>query len=100
MKRRLISALLFSQMIGFSPIQADDDFTQARHLVEMGSILPLEQVLKSSQKELAGRILEVELHKKGEAYIYEIELLQKTGNVREVKIDAATGVILKSQGEH
>jgi uncharacterized membrane protein YkoI len=98
MKRRFISAFLLSQMIGFNSILADDDFHQARHLVEIGSILPLEQVLTSSKKELSGRILEVELEKEGEAYIYEIELLQKAGIVKEVKIDAATGAILKTQG--
>ncbi len=44
-----------------------------------------------------GRIMEVELEKKRNRYIYEIELVDKNGKVWELKIDAATGSLLSRE---
>ncbi len=78
---------------------ADSDHYEARRLMESGAILPLETVLESVQQQRNGRILEVELDEKEGRYIYEIELLDKTGRVWEMKIDALTGDLLKSGQE-
>ena len=78
---------------------ADSDHYEARRLMESGVILPLETVLESVQQQRNGRILEVELDEKEGRYIYEIELLDKAGQVWEMKIDAVTGSLLKSGQE-
>ncbi len=46
-----------------------------------------------------GRILEVELEKKGGRYIYEVELLNNNDEVWEVKLDAKTGELIKLEIE-
>ena len=44
-------------------------------------------------------VIEVELERKNAALIYEIKVLTQTGRVREVKIDARTGSVLKIEDD-
>jgi uncharacterized membrane protein YkoI len=78
---------------------ADDDHLQARRLVEEGVIQPLEKILQQVWVQQPGRILEVELEREQERYIYEIELLDDQGVVWELEIDAQSGEILKTELE-
>lgn len=91
----LFSCLLIEQ----DAIQADSDHTEARRLVETGVILPLEEILESVYRQWNGRILEVELEDEHGGYVYEIELLDKQGHVWEMKLDAVSGKLLKSEQE-
>ena len=77
----------------------ESDQQASRRLVEAGEILPLQQVLGLIKKERDGRILEVELERKRDRYVYEIELLGDKGRVWEYKLDAATGEILERELE-
>ena len=72
---------------------------EALRLRESGQILPLEQLLSSTVERYPGaRLLEVELEeKKHGTLIYEIELLTTQGVVRELKINARDGRILKDE---
>ncbi|KPK38517.1 MAG: hypothetical protein AMJ69_08245 [Gammaproteobacteria bacterium SG8_47] len=74
---------------------ADSDHDAARTLVEAGEILPLEAILSKAQGEYAGRVLEVELESKGRRRIYEIELIDEQGVVRELEYDAHSGELLR-----
>jgi len=78
---------------------ADDDHLEARRLMESGSIQPLEIILERVQTQRPGRILEVELEGKDRRYVYEIELLDESGQVWELKLDAVTGEILEQEQE-
>ena len=78
---------------------ADSDHYEARRLMESGAILPLETVMASILQQRSGRILEVELDERHDRYIYEVELLDQAGRVWEMRIDAVTGRILKSEQE-
>ena len=78
---------------------ASDDYETARHLSATGEILPLETILKQAQQYQAGRVLEVEFGSKHQHYIYEIEILNSEGIVWELKLDARTGELLKSEQE-
>lgn len=79
---------------------ADDDHVEARRLMRAGTILPLEAIIESIQKQQPGRILEVELEREHGRYIYEIDLLDGAGVVWEMKVDAITGKPLKTEQEH
>jgi uncharacterized membrane protein YkoI len=81
------------------PAAADSDHYEARRLMESGAILPLETVMQSVLQQRSGRILEVELEEQHDHYVYEIELLDKTGRVWEMRIDAVTGKVLKTKQE-
>jgi len=43
------------------------------------------------------RLLEAELEKKHGQYAYEVELVTTEGVVREIKLDARTGVLIKDE---
>ena len=64
-----------------------------------GDILSLEQILEQARQHRSGRVLETELERKGERYIYEIELLDDSGEVWEMKFDATSGELVKEEQE-
>ena len=78
---------------------ADDDHLEARRLMATGSILPLESILDRVQAQRPGRILEVELEREDGGYIYEIELLDESGQVWELELDAVAGETLEQKLE-
>lgn len=82
----LISTLLF----GTAVLAADHD--DARREVKAGHFRPLAEVLADVQSRHAGSVLDVELdrNEKGR-HIYEVRLLDRNGQRREIHIDAVTG---------
>ena len=76
----------------------DLDQDEALRLRQQGVILPLEQLLQQALNRYPGaKLLEAELEKKHDVYIYEVELLTTEGVVRELDIEAATGELLKDK---
>lgn len=83
----------------FSVSLLADDHDKARKLVESGDILPLEIILEQLNKRAKGRVIDVELeHEKGHL-VYEIELLDAQGIVREFIFNASDGRLLKEEIE-
>ena len=71
---------------------------EALRLRQSGAILGLEQVLQSALGRYPGaRLLEAELEEDDDRYEYEVELLTVEGVVREIKLDASTGALLKDE---
>ncbi|WP_369990651.1 PepSY domain-containing protein [Pseudomonas xanthosomatis] len=76
----------------------DLDQDEALELRKQGIILPLEQLLETALGRYPGaRLLEAELEEKHKRYEYEVELLTPQGVVREIKLDARTGALLKDE---
>jgi len=71
-----------------------DDYMEARHLLESGEIMPLEDILKNVRKIYTGNVIEVELEKEDQQIVYEIEILGPDGVIREIYINAKTGKLL------
>ena len=92
MRGILQTVLLFSFFIG-GTVWADEDHERARELVKSGEIMPLEQLLqKVLNKELGKlRLLEAELEREEGRLVYELELVDEKGVVRELLFDAKTG---------
>lgn len=101
--RCLLVALLTSGSLA-SPPQAqarDLDQDEALELRQKGVILPLEQLLESALGRHPGaRLLEAELEEDDDRYEYEVELLTPAGVVREIKLDASTGALLKDEEDN
>lgn len=98
--RCLLVALLASSSLASPPLlQARDlDQDEALELRQKGIILPLEQLLESALGRYPGaRLLEAELEEEDDRYEYEVELLTPAGVVREIKLDASTGALLKDE---
>jgi len=71
---------------------------EALALRQQGVILPLEQLLHRAMARYPGsRLLEAELEKKGGQYAYEVELVTTEGVVREIKLDATSGALIKDE---
>jgi uncharacterized membrane protein YkoI len=83
----------------------DDDARHAREHEEMraalqrGEVLPLTRILAIAQEKVPGDVIEVELESKRGALVYEIKVLTQSGRVREVKIDARNGTVLKIEDD-
>lgn len=89
----MLAGLLFCASM--APATAEDDHVTARRLRESGQILPLEQILERARARQPGQVLETELERKDDAYIYEVEILDREGRVWEFNFDARTGELIK-----
>lgn len=85
--------------LGLSPAMADDDHLQARRLMELGDVLPLQTILEKYSTDYPGRVIEVELEMKHGQIIYEIEIVNDRGVVHELYIDAENGELLRDKVE-
>ena len=89
-----LSLLAFCSVV----MARDLDQDEALHLRQQGVILPLEQLLQRALDLHPGaKLLEAELEEKHGVYIYEVELLDTDGVVRELDLEAATGLLLKDK---
>lgn len=69
----------------------------ASQLAAKGQILSLEKISRLAKSYKPGEILEVELEKKHGRYRYEVEILDASSQVWELKLDAKTGQLLKME---
>ena len=92
--------VLLASFMMLSPLHtamADDDYIEARRLLDSGEILPLEVILGNVRQIFPGKVLEVELEKEDRNIVYEIEVLGDNGVIEEIYIDAKTGKQLISE---
>lgn len=91
------AALLLALALAAAPLSAADQ-ERARVARERGGALPLATLLPAIERDLGGRMIEVELDDDGGRLVYEIELLLADGRVIELEVDARTGHWLKIEG--
>ncbi len=108
MKSRYSAAsivLLSSLSLGMSTGVADkrddkkNEHNIVREALQRGEVLPLVKILAIANEAVPGDVIEVELEDEKKALVYEIKILTGTGRVREVKIDARTGQVLKIEDD-
>jgi len=87
----VLAAGLFYMPMGF----ADDDHIRARELSQRGEILSLERISDLAKAVHPGKLIDIDLERKRELWIYEVELLDDRGRVWEMKFDARNGELLK-----
>jgi uncharacterized membrane protein YkoI len=73
-----------------APARADGDHDRARRALEAGDIVGLDKLLAAVARDQPGRVVDVELERKGGSYVYEIKLIAPDGNRRKIKYDART----------
>ncbi len=84
------AALAAAATLSASALHADEH-ESARRLREAGDILPLEEIIARVRAEHPGRIIEAELESEDGRYVYEMEVLDESGRVTELEIDARSG---------
>jgi len=72
------------------PAFADDDHERALAAVERGDALPLDEVLAQITLREGERLIDVELERDDGRWVYELELIDTRGRVRELELDALT----------
>jgi uncharacterized membrane protein YkoI len=87
-----VFALVF---VASTSLFADISQSAARKLRASGQIMPLEKIHEKANLIKSGKILETELEIKNGRYVYEVELLETTGLVWEIKLDAKTGELIE-----
>lgn len=78
---------------------AEDDHDKARKALESGQVLPLQQILQKISKDYPAQVIEVELERKSNGWIYEIKQLSTDGSLSKLEVDARTGVVLKQKSK-
>lgn len=91
--------LCLSLLAPVSAALADADYIEAQRLLESGKILPLDDILVIVKKAVPGKLLEIELETKDSQIIYEVEILDANGVVKEVYINASSGEIISTEDD-
>ena len=103
MRRRLTAGLLAGLGVALLPrgmALADEpaDHERARRALEAGEVMPLRKVLEQVERDYPGEVLEVELEREDGAWVYEIKLIRKGGDVLELELDARDGSLRGLRG--
>ena len=108
MKRFGISAIVFAVLVGTSLIATGPAWSdkKGKH-EEEGNVADLakeakvtvDQAIKTATEKVQGTVVEVELEKKHDKTIWEVEIVGADGKVSEVHIDAATGAVIDVEGK-
>lgn len=91
---RTLSLLMF-MLIVIQAASAGESAATARKLSAAGHILSLEKIIKAAKAFKSGEVLETELERKHNTYVYEVEILDAKGLVWELKLDAKTGKLIQ-----
>ncbi|MDP5305756.1 PepSY domain-containing protein [Paracoccus spongiarum] len=67
----------------------------ARDAVARGAFLPMERILTIVSRDHPGELVEIELEQEDGVWEYEVEIVTPQGRLIEVRLQAATGRILR-----
>lgn len=96
--QRRLAGLVLAALLAAPMAQASDkDHERARQAVQAGQVLSLPVVLEKLDATHPGQVLEVELEREDNGWIYEIKLLQRDGQLVKLELDAKTGEVLRSK---
>lgn len=103
----IVLALVVLAVFSIAPpggAQADFDdealeHEEARRALEQGLIRPLEEIVAEARKHVQGDLIEVELERENERYIYELEFIQPSGQIVELQLDAKSMAIIEDNAD-
>jgi uncharacterized membrane protein YkoI len=81
-----------------SHARADDDAARARAALQAGQIEPLASILATVAARYQGDVIDTELEHEQGLWLYELVLLPPSGRIFKLRIDAASGKLLGSEG--
>ena len=68
---------------------------EVRQLRESGRILPMEDILARVRQLQPGQVVEVELERECDRYVYEVKLIDDADRIHKFELDAGSGEVLK-----
>jgi uncharacterized membrane protein YkoI len=78
---------------------SEPDHELARQALQRKEILPLDQVLGAIRDRMPGEIVEIELERDQGRWIYEVEVVDETGRMRDVLVDAKDAKIIRTEDD-
>lgn len=93
----LLLLLIGVSISGMQAAASEDDHELARKLRDAGEILALEEIVRYARSAKSGELLETELERNDGRYVYEVDILDKAGQVWELKLDAASGRLIEME---
>ncbi len=100
LKTGLIVALLTASRIastGDHEHQWEDDdhaYDRARRAVDRGESLPIAELLERLKTQVSGEVVGVEFEREHGKWVYEFKIIDTSGRLVEVYVDAHTGKVL------
>ena len=96
----VLAGLLLAAAFGIAaPSYGDEgDHARARQALLAGEILPLRTVLDRVAQSYPGQPVKIEFEAEHGRYLYEIKLLQDTGHMIKLKVDARDARIIRVKG--
>lgn len=93
-----LSRLLLIGALTFNVTVLGDhlDHDSVKRLCDEGRILSMSEVMRRAALIQPGQLLEAELDREDGHYVYEIRILDTTGRVHELELDAAGGALIES----
>ena len=89
------SALLLTSV----GLAMSDDSREKVDVANLPTSVTMEEAIKTATTQFPGKVLEAELESEDGKAIYEVEIVNTSGETREVEIDAQSGKILSSELE-
>jgi len=87
------AALLFATGVASADSRLRQD--EVRQLREGGKILPMEEILTRVRKIQPGQVVEIELEREKDAYVYEVKLIDEKNTIHKLELDAGNGEVLR-----
>lgn len=102
LRRAALAAIVIAMTPSLAAAQEEDskaDHELARQALQRKEILPLDEVLRAIRDRVPGEIVEIELEREQERWIYEVEIIDETGRMRDVLVDAKNAEILGTEDD-
>ncbi|HJV27231.1 MAG TPA: PepSY domain-containing protein [Aromatoleum sp.] len=98
MRKMWSVAALVGAMATSGIASADGDHDRARSALERGEVLPLHVIIEKVERAYPGKVVEVELEREHDRWIYELRWLTRGGSLTKIEVDARDGTILGKKG--
>lgn len=103
--RVLAACFVLYPVVALSETAQDDDddvndareHYEAREALRLGKVRPLDQIIAAVRKEISGDIIEIEFERNDGRYVYELEIIDPSGRIIEVEVDAKSAEILERE---
>ncbi|HNP61156.1 MAG TPA: PepSY domain-containing protein [Nitrospirales bacterium] len=89
------SALLLTSL----GLAIGDDGREKVAVANLPTSVTMEEAIKTATTQFPGKVIEAELESEDGKVIYEVEIVNAAGEIREIEIDAQSGKILSSELE-
>jgi uncharacterized membrane protein YkoI len=86
----LVTAIIIVMAVALPPVRADEE----RRSVTLSSTISLDQAVKMAEQRFKARVVRAEAQHDGSNTIYVLRMLNESGRVWVVRVDASNGAVL------